>query len=391
MKIDDKRAKILAAAEEIMSKKGLAESTISEIAREARVVDSIIYQFFKGKEDLLFSVPGERMKEVLALLDEQLQGIRDDESRLSKMIWFHLRYNDTHPGYARILLLECRSSKDFYTTPAYQLIRKYAGILLNILRQGVENGQFRPDLDIRLMRDVVLGTLDLETISCLASGEIEESATDLDDIMSLVHAIITPRKESELNKAARILIASERIFAEKGFARAKISDIAKLAQVAEGTVYEYFENKEDLLLSIPIKRFEQYLDALSEVFQIKNPLKKLQRFIRYHFSLFFAERDFLKVFLLQIQLNKRFYGSKAFDSFRTYSRVIEEIIEEGKSEGSFRSDVNARVFRNMFLGIFSHLALRWVVLGKSSDIDKMQEIDRVTDLLTSAVIPYDEK
>jgi TetR/AcrR family fatty acid metabolism transcriptional regulator len=357
MKIDDKRAKILAAAEEIMSKKGLAESTISEIAREARVVDSIIYQFFKGKEDLLFSVPGERMKEVLALLDEQLQGIRDDESRLSKMIWFHLRYNDTHPGYARILLLECRSSKDFYTTPAYQLIRKYAGILLNILRQGVENGQFRPDLDIRLMRDVVLGTLDLETISCLASGEIERSATDLDDIMSLVHAIITPRKESELNKAARILIASERIFAEKGFARAKISDIAKLAQVAEGTVYEYFENKEDLLLSIPIKRFEQYLDALPEVFQIKNPLRKL----------------------------------KAFDSLRTYSRVIEEIIEEGKSEGSFRSDVNARVFRNMFLGIFSHLALRWVVLGKSSDIDKMQEIDRVTDLLTSAVIPYDEK
>ncbi|MBW2114770.1 MAG: TetR/AcrR family transcriptional regulator, partial [Deltaproteobacteria bacterium] len=64
---------------------------------------------------------------------------------------------------------------------------------------------------------------------------------------------------------------------------------------------------------------------------------------------------------------------------------IEEIIEDGKSQGSFRSDVNARVFRNMFLGTFSHLALRWVILGESDDADKMQEIEKVTDLLCSAV------
>ena len=61
----DKKGRIMAAAEEIMSLKGLTESTISEISRTAGVADSIIYQHFRGKEDLLFSIPAERMKEVL--------------------------------------------------------------------------------------------------------------------------------------------------------------------------------------------------------------------------------------------------------------------------------------------------------------------------------------
>jgi TetR/AcrR family fatty acid metabolism transcriptional regulator len=385
MKTEDKKAKILASAEEIMSQKGLADSTISEIAQRAGVADSVIYQYFKGKQELLFSIPGERMKEVLGLLDEQLQGIRDAESRLRKMIWFHLRYNDTHAGYSRILLLECRSSHDFYKTPAYRLIREYAKVLSDILKRGAEDGSFRPDLDIRLMRDIVLGTLDWETISCLASGEIAQSAPDLEDIMALVHAMISKTEESETHKADRILFAAERVFSQKGFTKATISEIAKSAGVAEGTVYDYFENKEDLLLSIPVKRFGKYLDELPDTFHIKSPLRKLRRFIRYHFSLFLMEREFLKVFLLQIQLNKRFYGSKAFEAFRNYFRVIEEIIEEGKREGSFHSEVNPRIFRNMFLGTFSHLALRWIILGKETDTDKMQEISQVADLLSSAV------
>lgn len=142
MKENTTRLKILAAAEEIMSRKGLVDSTISEISRKAEVADSLIYKYFTSKEDLLYSIPGVRMEEVLTLLHEQLQGILSAESRLSKMIWFHLRYNDTHPGYARILFLECRFSKEFYATSAYQLVRNYAGILSGILQRGVERGCF---------------------------------------------------------------------------------------------------------------------------------------------------------------------------------------------------------------------------------------------------------
>lgn len=386
---EDKRAKILASAEEIMSEKRLADTTISEIAAKAGVADSVIYQYFKGKEDILFSVPGERMKEVLFLLGEHLQGIRDADSRLSKMIWFHLRDIDTHPGYGRILLLECRSSPDFYMTPAYDLVKEYSDVLYTILKNGVEDGSFRSDLNIKIARDIILGTLDSEIISSLALGEIAEGAPDHEDIMSLVHAMVTSTAKPIYSKSDRILRAAEKVFAEKGFTKSKISEIAKIAGISEATVYEYFENKEDVFLSIPQKRFQENLDELSETFHIKHPVRKLKRFTKYYFFLLLTEEDFLKVFLLQLQLSPRFYASKSFASFRRYFSVVEGIIEEGKKEGYFRADVNPRVFRNMFFGAFTHLALRWVMSQDGKEPDKIKEIKHAADLFCSAVMALD--
>ena len=371
-----------------MSARGLAESSISEIAQKAGVVDSVIYQYFKGKQDLLFSIPGKRMKDVLGQLQEQLQGIEDPESRLRKMVWFHLHFNETYRGYARLLLLECRSSKDFYSTEAYQLIRKYSGTLYRILKAGVQNGSFRKDLDLRLALEVIMGALDMETISSLGSGEVENSEDDFKELADLFHAMLAARPElpdTRVNKANVILNAAVQVFAEKGFNKAKISEIAELAGVGSGTVYEYFKSKDDLLLKIPVERFEHYINSASQAFEIKSPLRKLRRLIKYHFSSFLEDRQFLTVFLLELQMHKRFYGSKGFESFRKYFGIVEDVIEQGKDQGVFRLEVNARIFRNMFLGAFSHMALRWLILSYSSDMDKMGEINKVTSLLVSAV------
>ncbi len=386
--VSSTRSRILCAAEEIMSEKGVTASSISEIARKAGVADSVIYQYFKGKQDLLFSVPGERMKEVLAILVEQLTGIQDVQSQLRKMIWFHLRYNDSHRGYARLLLLECRSSKAFYDTPAYSLIRQYADILCSIIKQGVKEGKFRADIQIKLVRDVILGSLDMETIGSLASGEIPNSEADFEDIMTLVDAMIVlkePQEARKVNRTDAIINAAQKVFAEKDFGQATISEIAKLAGISDATVYEYFQNKEDILLSLAARRFDTYLQDVSNAFEIKDPVRKLRRLIKYHFGVFLSEREFLKIFLLQLQLNDCFYGSKAFEVFRTYYSLIEGVIQEGKEAGCISSAVNGRIFRNMFLGAFSHLALRWLIVRESTDTDRMEEINQVADLLVSAV------
>jgi len=385
MKADDKKLKILNAAEEIISQKGIAETTISDIARKANVADSIIYQFFNGKQDLLFSIPAEREDEYFSLLDEHLQGIGDAESRLGKIIWFYLRYFDTHPGYTRIFFFECLSSQDFYLSRGYGVVRRFAEILLESLQLGVTEGRFNPRIDTHLVRDVILGMLGCEILTALGLGEIKEGVSDYENIMNLVRAMILPREESEKSKPDTILSAATKIFSEKGFAKSKVSEIAKLAGVAEGTVYEYFVNKESILLSIPVKHFDRYTAELPQLFEIKNPVRKLRRFIRYYFSLFSTEREFLKVFLIQLQLNKKFYGTKEFESYKRYFSIFEHIIEEGKVEGIFRFDVNPRVFRNMFIGTFNNLALRWFILCGDRHFDKMQKVDQVTELLCSAV------
>ena len=91
------------------------------------------------------------------------------------------------------------------------------------------------------------------------------------------------------------------------------------------------------------------------------------------------------IFLCDIKLNKQFYNTEAFISFLNTNETLYEILNEGKQEGVFRSDLNNRVFRNLFLGSFSHLAIRWYVLQRVTPLEMMSEMAVVTRLLCQAV------
>ena len=378
--------RILLAAEELITANGIADTTIAKIAQKAEVADSLVYQYFKSKQDLLFSVAAIKLEEALELLEEQLEGIKDPESRLRKLIWYGLKYNDKNIGYARILLFECRSSEDFYKTEAYKKIRRHARIMTDILNQGVEDGNFRKDVNMEIIRDAIYGAMDFEAVNCIATGEIEESHTDLDHIMNLILPMIEVRpNHPEKDKRTRILLAAEKVFAAKGYNKAKMTDIAEEANVAEGTIYDYFKNKDDLLLAIPDTRLKQHLESIVNTFDTRSPFRKLRRLIRYHFALYMINRDFLKVFLLHNQLNIQFYSSPAYKSYQKYLKIIDDVVTEGQNRGDFKPNVNLRVFRNVFLGAFSHMALRWMIVDKDQNNDKMKEIDELIDLLLDAV------
>ncbi|RJX28346.1 MAG: TetR/AcrR family transcriptional regulator, partial [Desulfarculus sp.] len=249
----DTRAQIMAAAEKVMSRKGLRASTVAEIARVAGINDSVIYHYFRNKRDLLFSLEGAHMAEVIRRVNEQLAGIPEALSRLSKMVWFHLHYNESNLDYVILLLFECRSNIKFYQHPAYELIQRYAGIMLDILRDGVASGAFRDDLDLRLVRDLILGALDWFSIKRITREDTGAVVGQMQRLMSFIRPMIQARPQPAgqgPDKHARILAAAERAFSEKGFAAATIAEIARLAGVAEGTIYEYFTNKQDLLMSI---------------------------------------------------------------------------------------------------------------------------------------------
>lgn len=385
----DRRLQIVLAAEQAYARNGLIGTSMAEIAQAAEVRESVIYQYFKGKEDLLFAIPEMRMPEVLQSLELSLQGIRDQPSLVSRFIWFQLQLSKEQPNIPRILIFECRSSKEWYQSPAYRLVRRYAGILTDILASGVKHGRFRSDLDLKLARDVIFGMMDYTYVAFLLTNEIDDPIRDLDGIMDLILPMIEPRssgKNDTLNKYDRILLAAEQVMADEGFTKAKISTIARESAVSDGTVYEYFKSKEDLLLSIPAKRLRDHMERLSETFEMRTPLKRLQHLIRMHFSLYLTKRNFLKIFLLHVHLNPGFYQSSGFEAFKQYYDVIEAIIREGQQDGTFREDVEPRIFRYLFLGAFNHLTIRWFIIDEGEKTDVMQEIDQITDMLCRAVL-----
>jgi len=386
MAASNTRDRILQAAEELVSEKGISRTTIAQIARRAEVADSLAYQYFKGKEDLVFAVANLRLEDAWNQQQERLQGITDVPALLDKVIDFGLQYNDQHRDYVRNLMFAYRSNRGFYCSPAYHVVRRHADQTLRILERGVDEGIFRVDANMKLVRDLIYGTFDFEAVSCVITGEIEESSADAQDILTLLFAMVERHdRPASSDKRLRILDCAEKTFADRGFNKAKVSDIAALAGVAEGSIYDFFKNKEDLLLSIAGRRLKDQIELLPETFHVRNPVRKLRRFIRFHFDLYLRNRDFLQVFVLENLLNDRFYSSGAFETFKTdYLDMVEGIIEEGKEQAVFRKDVNTRVFRNMFLGAFTHMALRWIVFP-GENYDKMREIDELVDLLCTAV------
>ncbi|BBO86874.1 TetR/AcrR family transcriptional regulator [Desulfosarcina ovata] len=400
MNKNNKKEAILAVAQAIFTEKGLRDATITEIAKEAGVVDSIIYHYFKNKEDLLYWAFAEQMKLALKELYFHFEGIMGPVSKLGKMVWFHLYMNDFNKGNVRIhknLFLECRSNKEFYNHECRKTLQKYTRVLVDILRLGIEENYFRNDINVLLVRDVIFGFLDEESLACLSAGEISETLPDFEAVMSLILTMIEVRSEAEApssgkaSKADLVRDAAKAVFAEKGFNKSTTLEIANRAGVAEGTIYEHFKNKQDLLFSIPREKFQIYRHEMEEAYRSDDPLIQLRQIMRSHFLIFLSDIRFLLVYLNDVKLNKQFYTTEAYPQYLRYLDPLYEILEQGKQKGLFKQDLNNRIYRNLFVGAFTHMAIRWFIIGNLSPLTVMEEFNQACELLCRAVLISPQK
>ena len=98
----------------------------------------------------------------------------------------------------------------------------------------------------------------------------------------------------------------------------------------------------------------------------------------------------MKVFLLHNKLNREFYRSSVYADFLDYLSSLEFAIEEGKETGVFRKKINSRLFRNLFVGGFSHLATKWLILENIKAIDMVEQTERFVSLLCCSVLASDK-
>ena len=176
--------------------------------------------------------------------------------------------------------------------------------------------------------------------------------------------------QGESKKRLILKVATE-VFAEKGFHETTIAQIAQIAKIAEGSIYHYFENKEDLLFSIPEERMENFFSGLREHLKgIKGALSKLHKIIWYHLHFYEKNQDYVLILLQNIRLNPRFQSTRAYQLIREFAKLVVQIIEEGKKEKVIRSDVDSRLLRDAILGAVEHITIRGSILGKFPRLTK---------------------
>ncbi len=168
------------------------------------------------------------------------------------------------------------------------------------------------------------------------------------------------------DKRERILEAAVRVFARKGFFLSRVAEIAAAAGVADGTIYLYFKNKDDLLISI----FEDRIDALCDAVEAKlagiaDPAEKLRRIIDIQLGIVAEHRDLAEVLTINLRQSSRFLKQYAAPKFNRYLDVIAGVVSEGQDAGVFRRDVPPRHFARVLFGALDGMTLTWVI-GKGA-------------------------
>jgi TetR/AcrR family fatty acid metabolism transcriptional regulator len=189
---------------------------------------------------------------------------------------------------------------------------------------------------------------------------------------------IVNRKDE--TKYHAILRAAISVMAKSGYHHAQISRIARAAGVADGTVYLYFKNKEDILISLIRNGINQIVQqfeyALSPDLDAR---AKLSRIVSVYFRELGTDPDFAtvsQVYLRQVDANIR---RQIGDIMKPFYDVLDGTVEQGIEEGWFRTGINRRIARRMVFGTMDDTVTAWVLTGRKYDLEALSP--DVVDLL----------
>lgn len=167
---------------------------------------------------------------------------------------------------------------------------------------------------------------------------------------------------SLINKKALILKAAIKVFARYGFSRARTAVIAREARVAEGTIYNYFKSKDDLILTIFEQTWRDMIQALRAGLQpIHDPVQKMTLVLTAVIDLFESDPQLAEVFLVELRQSGKCFSSQPMAVILEFLDLLEEILKEGIAQGVIRKDIHTKVARGVLFGAVENILLGWLL------------------------------
>lgn len=151
---------IIDAAVKVIAQNGYHNSQVSRIAKEAGVADGTIYLYFKNKEDILISLFEEKMGIFVEKSKERLDKETSIEKKLFCLIEMHLMQLEANHDLALVTQLELRQSNIELRTKINAILKNYSNLIDSVVLEGIEKGFFCKDLDYRIARQIIFGSID---------------------------------------------------------------------------------------------------------------------------------------------------------------------------------------------------------------------------------------
>jgi len=198
----------------------------------------------------------------------------------------------------------------------------------------------------------------------------------------MVRAAELPQPES---KRERILRAAIDVFAQNGYFSARVSEIAKAAGVADGTIYLYFDGKEDLLISVFREHTRSYLKSLErDLANVNRAEDRMRIAIRHHLEALGRDRSLAIVWQVELRHSLKFMTLLSHQEVADYLNILRKIIEAGQSEGAFRRTLHPQLVAKSVFGILDEMVTSWVLSEKEYSL--ADQAGQVADLVLNGLL-----
>ncbi len=186
-------------------------------------------------------------------------------------------------------------------------------------------------------------------------------------------------------KRDRILRAAVDVFAQNGYFNAKVSEIAKTAGVADGTIYLYFDGKEDLLLTIFREHTRSFLLSLqSQLTSVSRPEDRIRAAIRHHLDTLGRDRSLAIVSQVELRHSLKFMSLFSHEEVAEYLNLLRRIVEHGQTEGVFRRNLHPQLVAKAIFGILDEMVTSWILSDKEQSLTDQAE--QIADLILTGLL-----
>ncbi len=191
------------------------------------------------------------------------------------------------------------------------------------------------------------------------------------------------KNNSKAHTRVRIINSAKKLFAEQGFQKTTIVDISKQAGLSEAALYEYFQGKEDLLLTIPDLWVSELLKDLDEqLFGIEGAVNKLRKYLWWYLRRIEQAPLDAKIVYLYLKTNANFLNTEVYANVKKFYSHLIDIFEEGQKTGEMRPGLDPRSARDIFVGTMDHIITRWLLMDRSYSL--FDNLDHTFNLLIAA-------
>ena len=185
-------------------------------------------------------------------------------------------------------------------------------------------------------------------------------------------------------KRELILRAATRVFARNGYFNSKVADIARAADVADGTVYLYFKSKDEILHSIFDQNMAEAIAAGRRLISdLNDPREKLRRIAQLHLERLGGDRDLAVVFQVELRGSTKFMEEFSAAGFAEYLDLLRKCFEEGQRSGVFRKQLNAKIIAKILFGALDEMATNWIISKRTYKLEPMADV--VMDVFLNGV------